>query len=106
MAAPRRGTEEVAVVVPVPFGRYALFEPIAEGRLGTVYRAGLRRDRGRETLCAIKRVSLDLSRDTAFAARFHDVMSRAADLEHSGHCAIEDVGRAEDGSLYVAMELL
>src|SRR6188472_1366468 len=59
-----------------------------------------------DQLVAIKRVSPALGADAAFDERFCQVMSRAAELEHPAHCAIEDIGRAPDGSLYVAMQLV
>ena len=105
MAAPRREIGEGGVE-PAAFGRYLLLDPIAEGRMGTVHRACLRRAGRPDKLLAIKHVSPELSGDPDFAGHFNRVLSRAAELEHPEHCAIEDLGRAPDGSLFAALELV
>lgn len=101
MAAPRARPE--GPIDPVPFGKYLLLEQVAQGRLGSVHRALLRRERQADETFAIKRFTPELSRDQRFTERATRVLGRAAQITHAAHCRIAEVERADD-ALYAALE--
>jgi serine/threonine protein kinase len=57
-------------------------------------------------LTAIKTLSPELSNNPGFVARFHREAKMASNLNHLNAVTIYDFGEAEDGLLYLAMELL
>lgn len=94
----RRGAERVA------FGGYDLLQLVAVTRLGGVHR-GESNDASKPRVpLAIKWLKPEHSRDPAIAVCFTDVMARARRLEHAGVCAIVDIDRAPDESLFAALE--
>jgi predicted Ser/Thr protein kinase len=86
-------------------GRYRLLQKLGEGRLGTVY---LGEDMRRAQQVAVKVFRRDLSRSEEFVAQLSKRVELAAALCEKHPCLVEvyDCGRAEDGSLFVAMERL
>ncbi|MCS6797816.1 MAG: protein kinase [Myxococcota bacterium] len=84
-------------------GKYHILEPIGEGAMGRVYRA---RQLALDKLVAIKVLHRHLATDPKVARRFHREARAAARLSHPHSLQILDFGEAEDGILYIAMELL
>ncbi|HEU5056332.1 MAG TPA: serine/threonine-protein kinase, partial [Kofleriaceae bacterium] len=83
-------------------GRYTLGEKIGEGAMGTVYRAT------HELLdrpAAIKVLPAEAAGERALAQFEREVKTTSA-LTHPNTVAIYDVGRADDGTCYYAMEYL
>jgi len=86
-------------------GRYRLLRKLGEGRLGTVY---LGEDTRRARAVALKVFRRDVSRGEEFAAHLSARVEATAALgeKHPRLVEVYDCGRAEDGSLFVAMEYL
>ena len=86
-------------------GRYRISRALGEGRLGVVY---LAEDTRRERDIALKVFRRDFSRDEEFTAHLSERVELAATLCEKNPLLLEvyDCGRAEDGSLFVAMEYL
>jgi len=103
MAAPRR-EDSATVTHPEGLGPYWLLERMAEGRLGPVHRACLRREGKPDTLFVLKRISVSIAAEPGFSERFNALMSEVANVVHPALCAIEDVGSGPEGELYVAVE--
>ena len=98
---------KVAIVDPwmglVVAGRYRLELRIAAGGFGAIYRAlDLIADRD----VAVKLLHPSLASDPAVLARFRREGAALASLRDPHTVAAYDVGEAEDGSLFIAMELL
>jgi TonB family protein len=94
----RRGADRV------PFGGYDLMQLVAATRLGGVHRGESNDQSKPRAALAIKWLKPEHSHDPAIAACFTDVMARVRRLGHAGVCAIVDVDRAPDGSLFAALE--
>ncbi|HMJ11789.1 MAG TPA: protein kinase, partial [Polyangiaceae bacterium] len=103
MAAPRR-EDSATVTNPEGLGPYWLLERMAEGRLGPVHRACLRRDGKPDKLLVLKRVAVSIAAEPGFSERFSALMSEVANVVHPALCTIEDVGNGPEGELYVAVE--
>jgi CheY-like chemotaxis protein/tRNA A-37 threonylcarbamoyl transferase component Bud32 len=76
-------------------------ERIGEGGMSVVYKAtqkSLRR-----TVC-VKLLRDELAQDPALADRFHDEGIALAALRHPNIVSVLDVGRTDDGKLYMVME--
>jgi serine/threonine protein kinase len=114
-ACPEDGTllqadSTVAVALPVDplIGRtfddkYRLDERLGVGGMGTVYRAThLLIDRP----VAVKVLNPRFVEDEAAQARFRREARAAGRLQHTNAVAVTDFGRAEDGYVYIVMELL
>ncbi|MGF1468101.1 MAG: serine/threonine-protein kinase, partial [Sandaracinaceae bacterium] len=84
-------------------GRYRLLEAIGEGAMGRVYRAE-HIDIGRPV--AIKLLHPHLGDDPRVAKRFHREARAASRITHASALRIHDVGADEDGTLFLAMELV
>ena len=104
LMAARRGVGRAArsgqANKPLKLGPYTLEEKIGEGGMGEVYRARhamLRRP------SAVKLMS---GRSEEEIRRFENEVQLTAELKHPNTISIYDYGRAPDGTLYYAMELL
>ncbi len=84
-------------------GTFRLDEPIGEGAMGRVY-AGVQVARGEPV--AIKVLHRHLGGDPRIAKRFHREAKAASRLSHPNSLQILDFGADDDGSLFIAMELL
>jgi hypothetical protein len=84
-------------------GRYRLGRQLGEGGMGAVYEAVHVTTQRR---CAIKLLHPHHARDPAMTARFVREAQASAQIGHPGLVEILDAGREEDGSLFLAMELL
>lgn len=91
----------------MPFGRYEVALPIAEGRLGKVL---LARDPvlGRQVALKALNGDSDLSADAKdrLAARFREAGRAFAALSHPGFSALHDAGEDGSGAPYLVFELV
>jgi serine/threonine protein kinase len=91
----------------MPFGRYEIALPIAEGRLGKVL---LARDPvlGRQVALKALNGDSDLSADAKerLAARFREAGRAFAALSHPGFSALHDAGEDGSGAPYLVFELV
>jgi serine/threonine-protein kinase len=84
-------------------GRYRLLERLGKGGMGSVYKA---RQLSMDRLVAIKLIHPNLAEDPAISARFHREMQATSRVEHPNTVQVFDYGQAEDGQLFLVMELL
>ncbi len=84
-------------------GRYHIEEVIGEGGMATVYRA---KHKLVERPCAIKIMNPMLATDDVVRERFRREAKNASKLAHPNIVEIFDQGDTEDGTAYIAMELL
>ncbi|HEY7725321.1 MAG TPA: serine/threonine-protein kinase, partial [Anaeromyxobacteraceae bacterium] len=84
-------------------GKYRVLNLIDRGGMGQVYRAThLALDRP----VALKMLNRALLADPALVQRFHREARAASRLNHPNSVAIIDFGETEDGTLFMAMELV
>lgn len=88
----------------VRLGCYALEEEIGRGGMGRVYRAR-RADGAFDREVAVKLVARDAV-NPALLRRFSTERAVLAALDHPGICRLLDAGAADDGTPWVAMELV
>ena len=98
-----------AVASPDPLGltgrtiaHFQVSEPIGAGGMGVVYRA---EDTQLGRSVALKFLHPSYSFDETANARFLREAHSAAGLDHPNLCAIHEVGRSDDGQLFLAMPL-
>jgi eukaryotic-like serine/threonine-protein kinase len=84
-------------------GRYLIEEVIGEGGMATVYRA---KHKLVERPCAIKIMNPMLATDDVVRERFRREAKNASKLAHPNIIEIFDQGDTDDGTAYIAMELL
>ncbi len=84
-------------------GNYEILESIGEGAMGRVYKA---RQVSLDKLTAIKVLHKHLAADPKVTKRFHREARAASRLSHPNSLHIIDFGEDDDGTLYIAMELL
>ena len=84
-------------------GRYQIEEVIGEGGMATVYRA---KHKLVERPCAIKIMNPMLATDDVVRERFRREAKNASKLAHPNIIEIFDQGDTDDGTAYIAMELL
>jgi serine/threonine-protein kinase len=84
-------------------GRYTVLARLGAGAMGTVYRA---RQEGTGRDVALKILRRDKAFDAASKARFEREARANSSLTSPHTVTVYDFGQAEDGSLYLAMELL
>jgi len=84
-------------------GRYRVAARISEGGMGVVYRAEhvfLKRE------VALKRLHRELTEQKQAVARFEREAQAAAKIDHPNVCQVLDCGVGDDGTFFIAMELL
>ena len=86
-------------------GRYELIEPLAEGGMGTVYRA-IQHPIERFVAVKILRKQLVESGDERAIKRFYKEARAIASLHHPNIVSMYDFGETAAGDLYLVMELL
>lgn len=84
-------------------GPYLLLQQLGSGGMGRVYLAEHRQTRGR---CALKVIHPERADDAAILTRFEREVQSLAALSHPHVVRVQDYGRAADGTLYYAMELV
>jgi serine/threonine protein kinase len=95
-----RGT--AAMLAGRTIGRYQVLEPVGDGGMGVVYKA-LDTRLGRTV--ALKFLKPRLDADHSATERFRLEARAVAALEHPNICTIHDIGKTDDGRLYLAMPL-
>jgi eukaryotic-like serine/threonine-protein kinase len=88
------------------FGRYEALFKIAAGGMAEVYAARIRGEAGFEKLVAVKRMLPHLTDDAEFSSMFLDEGRLAANIASPNVVSTLDLGRADDGALYIVMELV
>lgn len=83
--------------------RYEVIELLAVGGMGAVYRA---RHRVSQREVALKIIHAHLTVDPQLEVRFFREARIAAEIDHPGLVEVLDAGTGDDGTLYLAMELL
>lgn len=91
---------------PRTLGRYELLFRIASGGMAEVFAARVRGEAGFQKLVAIKRMLPSIADDDEFVTMFLDEARVAANIDSPHVVSTSDLGRAEDGSLYIVMELV
>ena len=84
-------------------GRYQITGLIASGGMGEVFQA---HDRVLDRTVALKVLRAGLGSDADFVERFRKEATAAGRLSHPNIVQVYDWGRSEDGSAYMAMELV
>jgi len=95
--------EKDPLVGTVVDGRYRVLSRLSEGGMGVVYRAEhvfLKRD------VALKRLHRELTGHGQAVARFEREAQAAARIDHPNVCQVLDCGVGDDGTFFIAMELL
>jgi len=87
-------------------GRYELLFRFASGGMADVYAARMRGSAGFTKVVAIKRMQERFSDDEDFVGMFIDEGRLAAQITSPHVVSTLDLGRADDGSLFIAMELV
>ncbi len=91
---------------PFPYrvaDRYRLQYRVAEGAMGTVFRAY---DQRLEREVAVKVIKAEIFNQEAMRNRFEREARAVARIDHPAVVAVFDYGEIEDGSLYIVMEWL
>jgi serine/threonine-protein kinase len=97
------GPESDPLIGTVLAGRYRIVRSIGQGGMGNVYEA-LQKPLDRRV--ALKLLRADSERDPQFRKRFLLEASVSAKLSHPNTITMLDYGSAENGQLYIVMELL
>jgi tRNA A-37 threonylcarbamoyl transferase component Bud32 len=84
-------------------GRYRIEEVIGEGGMATVYRATQTLT---ERVCAVKIMNATFAKEATVRERFRREAKSAQKLAHPNIIEIFDQGDTEDGTAYIAMEIL
>ncbi len=84
-------------------GRYQIEEVIGEGGMATVYRATQTLN---DRSCAIKIMNATFAKEATVRERFRREAKNAQKLAHPNIIEIFDQGDTDDGTAYIAMELL
>ncbi len=91
---------------PRSVGRYELLFRIASGGMAEVYAGRVSGEAGFQKLVAVKRMLPQLADDDEFVTMFLDEARVAANISSPNCVSTIDLGRADDGSLYIVMELV
>src|SRR5687768_8768738 len=101
---PESGAEQVDTLIgQVIAGKFEVGDPLGEGAMGRVYRA---KQLSLDKQVAIKVLHKHLAMDPKVSKRFHREARAASRLSHPNSLQMIDFGAADDGTLYIAMELL
>ena len=87
-------------------GRYEMLFRIASGGMAEVWAARVRGEAGFQKLVAIKRMLPNLAEDEDFVAMFLDEARVAANIASPHVVQTLDLGRDDEGALYIVMELI
>ncbi|HMY59373.1 MAG TPA: serine/threonine-protein kinase [Pseudomonadota bacterium] len=84
-------------------GNYEIVRLIGKGGMGAVYE-GLQSNIRRRV--AIKVLLPDFAKSEGIVRRFHNEALAVNEIKHPGVVQISDVGKADDGSIFLVMEFL
>src|SRR5438477_6876278 len=87
-------------------GKYELLERIGEGGMAEVFRARLPGAAGFEKILVVKRILPHLAQKPDFVRMFVDEAKLAAKIQHQNVVQVFELGEAEGGELYMAMEFV
>src|SRR5262245_58907137 len=90
-------------VMPMSVRNYRVVRPLGAGGMGEVY---LAEDTRLERSVALKFLAAEFAADAERRQRFLIEAKAVAALNHPNICTVYDVGEAEDGRPFMAMELL
>ncbi len=88
------------------YGPYELVERIGRGGMAEVFRAQYRGVEGFERPVVVKRILAELATQPDFAAMFIDEATITARVRHPNIVQVLDLGRTQNGELYMVMELI
>lgn len=91
---------------PQVLGRYQLLREIASGGMATVYAARAGGAGGFQKLVAVKRMLPHMTSEQRFKDMFLDEARLTANIRSPYAVATLDLGEAEDGSLFLVMDLV
>lgn len=91
---------------PIQYGKYELLERIGEGGMAEVFRARLPGAAGFEKILVVKRILPHLASKPDFVRMFVDEAKLAAKVQHQNVVQVFELGEAEGGELYMAMEYI
>jgi serine/threonine-protein kinase len=91
------------LTLPAVGGRYQLLEEIGRGGMGAVLRA---RDAHLGRDLAVKVMRDDAGEKPELLYRFVEEAQVTGQLQHPGTVPVHDIGRLEDGRLFIAMKLV
>ncbi|QQR91699.1 MAG: serine/threonine protein kinase [Myxococcales bacterium] len=91
---------------PKRIGRYELLFPIGSGGMAEVYAARIVGEAGFQKLVALKRMHGGMTGNEDNVTMFLDEARIAADISSPHVVSTLDLGRAEDGTLFIVMELV
>jgi serine/threonine protein kinase len=97
---------EVKHAFPQRYGKYELLERIGEGGMAEVFRARLPGAAGFEKILVLKRILPHLAKKPDFVSMFVDEAKLAAKVQHQNVVQVFELGEAEGGELYMAMEFV
>ncbi|MFN7133225.1 MAG: serine/threonine protein kinase, partial [Myxococcales bacterium] len=87
-------------------GKYFLLKKLAAGGMGEVFLARQQGPAGFEKILVIKRILNHLTDNNDYVEAFLTEARLQARMSHSSIVSIFDLGQAEDGSFYLAMEFI
>ncbi|MFP2928712.1 serine/threonine-protein kinase, partial [Pyxidicoccus sp. 3LG] len=99
------GPSEDPLLGQVLHGRFKVLEPLGAGGMGRVYRA-LQLPLERPVALKVLSPTYSTAMDPDFQRRFFLEASVTAKLSHPNTVTVIDYGKTEDGTFYIAMELL
>ncbi|MFC2083959.1 protein kinase [Bacteroidota bacterium] len=81
---------------------YKILEKLGEGGMGVVYKA---RDLNLDRLVALKFLPTAFSIEEEAKQRFIHEAKSASSLQHNNICTIHEIGKTDDGQLFISMDL-
>jgi serine/threonine protein kinase len=91
---------------PFRVGRYELLFPLGAGGMAEVFAARISGEAGFQKLVALKRMYPNMTASEELTAMFLDESRIAAAISSPHVVSTLDLGRADDGSLFLVMELI
>lgn len=102
---PAPGPQKDPLIGKVLCGRFEILAPLGAGGMARVYRA-VQRPLDRQVALKVLHPLFDTALDPEFEKRFLLEASMTAKLKHPNTVTVHDYGRSEEGTYFIAMELL